>query len=164
MTEGATRPGVEQPKPAAKLPPRWFVRSAWALHRGLYAATGGRVGSKPATETRAGTLRLRTIGRRTGEERHVMLAYILDGEDFVTMAMNGWADPEPAWWLNLQVNPEAWVDLREATIPVTGRTATPEERAELWPRLQQVARRLDDYAALRSHQTALVILEPRVES
>ena len=164
MTEGATRPGLGAPKPAAKLPPRWFVRAVWALHRGIYAASGGRVGSKPATETRAGTLRLRTIGRRTGEERHVMLNYILDGEDFVTIAMNGWADPEPAWWLNLQANPEAWVDLQEATIPVTARAATSEERAALWPKLQQVARRLDDYAALRSRETTVVILEVRVES
>ena len=163
MTEGATQPGLGTPRGAAKLPPRWFVRTVWALHRGLYAASGGRLGSKQATETRAGTLRLRTIGRRTGEERHVMLAYIYDGDDFVTMAMNGWASPEPNWWLNLQANPEAWVDINEATIPVTGRAATPEERTELWPRLAGVARNLDDYAALRAHETAVVILEPRVE-
>ena len=25
--------------------------------------------------------------------------------------MNGWADPEPAWWLNLQAHPEATVEL-----------------------------------------------------
>jgi deazaflavin-dependent oxidoreductase (nitroreductase family) len=146
---------------AARLPPRWFVRTVWVLHRGLYAATGGRLGSWTATETKAGTLRLRTIGRRSGEERHVMLAYLYDGDDIVTMAMNGWADPEPAWWLNLQANPEAWVDVRDATLPVTGRAATAAERARLWPRLAQVARRLDDYAALRSRPTTIVILEPR---
>ena len=28
----------------APLPPRWFVRSAWAIHRTLYAGTGGRLG------------------------------------------------------------------------------------------------------------------------
>ena len=163
MTEGASQPGLGTPKRPAKLPPRWFVRTIWMLHRGLYAASGGRLGSKPATEDRAGSLRLRTIGRRTGEERHVMLYYIYDGDDFVTMAMNGWADPDPAWWLNLQANPDAWVDLGTTTIPVRGRAATPEERAELWPKLQQVARQLDDYAALRSHETTVVLLEPRDE-
>ena len=163
MTEGATQPGLGRPQRGAKLPPRWFVRTIWMLHRGLYAATGGRLGSRPATETRAGTLRLRIIGRRSGEERHVMLYYIYDGDDFVTLAMNGWADPEPAWWLNLQAHPDAWVDLGAATIPVRGRAATPEERAELWPKLQHVARQLDEYAALRSHETTVVLLEPRDE-
>ena len=160
MTEGATRPRSATQKPA-RLPPRWFVRMMWVLHRGLYAASGGRLGSKPATEGKAGAIRLRTIGRRTGEERHVMLFYIYDGDDFVTMAMNGWADPEPAWWLNLQANPDALVDLGSTTLPLRGRAATPEERARLWPELAKVADRLDDYAALRSHETAIVLLEPR---
>jgi F420H(2)-dependent quinone reductase len=162
MTEGATRPNSATRGPA-KLPPRWFVRAAWKVHRALYAASGGRLGSKTATEDHAGSIRLRTIGRRTGEERHVMLFYIYDGDDLVTLAMNGWADPEPAWWLNLQANPDAWVDLGPATIPVRGRAATPEERARLWPKLAHVARRLDDFAALRSHETTVVLLEPRDE-
>jgi F420H(2)-dependent quinone reductase len=160
MTQGATRHDGTAPERAAKVPPRWFVRSVWILHRGLYAATGGRIGSWPAREGKAGVLRLRTVGRRTGEERHVMLAYMQDGDDFVTMAMNGWADPEPAWWLNLQANPEAVVDVGGTTIAVRGRAATPDERAELWPRLARVARRLDDFAALRSHPTTVVLLEP----
>jgi deazaflavin-dependent oxidoreductase (nitroreductase family) len=162
MTEGATRPN-RATQPAAKLPPRWFVRAAWALHRGLYAATGGRLGSRPATEEHHGTLRLRTTGRHTGEERHVMLFYIYDGDDFVVLAMNGWAAPEPSWWLNLQADPDALVDLGDTTIPVRGRVATPEERARLWPELVKVAKRLDDYAALRPHETAVVLLEPREE-
>ena len=31
-----------------------------------------------------------------------MVGYFEDGPNLVTMAMNGWADGEPAWWLNLQ--------------------------------------------------------------
>jgi len=57
-----------------------------------------------------------------------MLGYIEDGPNLVTVAMNGWADSEPAWWLNLQSHPEATVD-------VTGGS--------------------------RSHETAVVIFEPR---
>ncbi len=108
-------------------------------------------------------MRLTTLGRRSGRPRVAIVGYYEDGPNLVTLAMNGWADPEPAWWLNLQANPDAWVDLGTATIPVRGRAATPEERAELWPKLQHVARQLDDYAALRSHETTVVILEPRIE-
>src|SRR5256885_12387652 len=62
-----------EPKRAPRLPPRWFIRTVWAAHRAIYAVTGGRLGLKSATPDRFGTLRLRTIGRRTGEERKVIV-------------------------------------------------------------------------------------------
>ena len=100
-------------KKQARLPPRWFVRLAWSTHRVLYRVTGGRVGLWRPKATRWGTARLTTIGRRTGQERSVMVGYFEDGPNLVTMAMNGWADDEPAWWLNLQVHPEASVHLAD---------------------------------------------------
>ncbi|MGZ9111606.1 MAG: hypothetical protein ACXW3X_11105, partial [Rhodoplanes sp.] len=44
---------------------------------------------------------------RTGLERSVMVGYFEDGPNLVTMAMNGWGEGEPAWWLNLQSHPDA---------------------------------------------------------
>jgi hypothetical protein len=85
----------------ARLPPRWVVRLAWVVHRAIYRVTGGRRGLAPATPSDWGTMRVLTVGRRSGAERPVILGYFEDGDDLVTMAMNGWADPEPAWWLNL---------------------------------------------------------------
>lgn len=84
-----------------RLPPRWFVRAAWVGHRAIYAVAGGRFGLRNATADRWGMLRLKTVGRRSGEERTAILGYLEDGPDLVTLAMNGWADTEPAWWLNL---------------------------------------------------------------
>jgi hypothetical protein len=78
--------------------------------------------------------------------------------------MNGWADPEPAWWLNLQANPEATVELPSGGgRRVIARAATPEERARLWARFLDLGSSAftDASAALRSRETALVILEPR---
>src|SRR5512134_2694861 len=86
----------------APLPPRWFIRFAWKVHRGLFRVTRGRRGLWPARAERWGAMRVTTIGRRTGLERSVILAYLEDGPDLVTLAMNGWGEPEPAWWLNLQ--------------------------------------------------------------
>ena len=54
-------------------------------------------------------LRLTTIGRRTGRERSVIIGYFEDGPNLIGMAMNGWADGEPSWWLNLQTHPDAKV-------------------------------------------------------
>jgi deazaflavin-dependent oxidoreductase (nitroreductase family) len=105
-------------------------------------------------------MRLTITGRRTGQERSVMLGYFEDGPNLVTMAMNGWADGEPAWWLNLQAHPESSVDLAEGRRTVRGRAAEGEERSRLWARWREIDTNLDAYAARRSAETAVVILEP----
>ena len=144
----------------AWLPPRWFIRLAWSTHRGLYRVTGGRVGLWRAKANRWGAMRLTTTGRRTGQERSVMVGYFEDGPNLVTMAMNGWADGEPSWWLNLRANPEASVDLAEGRRAVRGRAAEGEERSRLWARWREIDTNLDANAARRSAETAVVILEP----
>jgi F420H(2)-dependent quinone reductase len=108
-------------------------------------------------------LRLRTVGRRTGEERVAILGYFEDGPDLVTMAMNGWADAEPAWWLNLQAKPDATVDLPDGSRAVRGRAADTDERPCLWARWAIYDKDLDAFAARRSRETAVVILSPRPE-
>jgi deazaflavin-dependent oxidoreductase (nitroreductase family) len=108
-------------------------------------------------------MRLTTIGRRSGEERNVILGYFEDGPNLVTMAMNGWADPEPAWWLNLQARPEATVQLVDGPRNVVGRAAQGEERTRLWDRWREIDTNLDGYAERRSGETAVVILEPARE-
>jgi len=105
-------------------------------------------------------MRLATTGRRSGQERSVILGYFEDGSNLVTMAMNGWADAEPAWWLNLQAHPEASVDLADGRRSVRGRPAEGEERSRLWARWREIDANLDAYAARRSAETAVVILEP----
>ena len=69
-------------------------------------------------------MRLKTIGRRSGQERKAILGYFEDGPNLVTMAMNGWGEPEPAWWLNLQANPDTTVELPDGPRAVHGRAAT----------------------------------------
>ena len=145
----------------ASVPPRWFVRSFWSMHRGLYRVTGGLFGLRRAKADRWGMARLTTTGRRTGQERSVMIGYIEDGPNLVTMAMNGWAEAEPAWWLNLQAHPEASVDVADGRRTVKGRAAEGEERSRLWDRWRETNANLDAEAALRSVETAVVVLEPR---
>jgi deazaflavin-dependent oxidoreductase (nitroreductase family) len=152
-----------QPEQSANLPPRWFIRLFWVVQRAVYSVTGGRLGLRTATPDRWGMLRLRTVGRRSGKERVAILGYFEDGPDLVTMAMNGWADPEPAWWLNLQAHPDAIVDLPGGSGAVHARAATQDERPRLWARQATYDKDLDAYAARRSRETAVVILSPRAE-
>ncbi|MFL5679223.1 MAG: nitroreductase/quinone reductase family protein [Chloroflexota bacterium] len=151
---------TEQPK-SPRLPPRWFIRVAWIGHRAMYRITGHRKGLWPPKANRWGTMLLKTTGRRSGKEREAILGYYEDGPNLVTMAMNGWGAPEPAWWLNLQANPEATVDLRGASRVVRGRAATGEERSRLWARWREMGDDVDGYATRRPSETAVVVLEPR---
>jgi deazaflavin-dependent oxidoreductase (nitroreductase family) len=152
-----------EPERAARLPPRWFIRLFWTVQRAVYSVTRGRFGLRTATADHQGMMRLRTVGRRTGEERKAILAYFEDGPDLVTMAMNGWADPEPAWWLNLQAHPDVTVDLPGGSRAVHARAADKDERPRLWARWAGYDKDLDAFAARRSRETAVVILSPRPE-
>ena len=149
------------PAKAASMPPRWVVRAAWAVHRAIYSITRGRRGLRSPTADRWGMMRLRTVGRRTGQERMAILGYFEDGEDLVTMAMNGWAAAEPAWWLNLQASPDTIVELVDERRAVRARAANADERPRLWARWADYDKDLDGYAARRSGETAVVILSPR---
>ena len=91
----------------------------------------------------------------------MVLGYFEDGPNLVSMAMNGWGDGEPAWWLNLQAHPDSEVDLADGRRLVTGRAASGQERERLWARWGEIDKNLDAYAALRSMETAVVVLEPR---
>lgn len=143
------------------LPPRWFIRAAWAVHRVLYAVSGGRFGLRKPSAKTYGMMRIHTTGRRTGGERVAILGYYEDGPNLFTLAMNGWGEPEPAWWLNLQAHPDATVELPDGTREVRARVATGDERGRLWSEMEQREPNLDGYAARRSHETAVVVFEPR---
>jgi F420H(2)-dependent quinone reductase len=149
-------------KPTPQVP-RWLVRTIWIAHRAAYTITGGRVGLRTATPARWGMLRLHTLGRRSGQERVAIVGFIEDGPNLVTPAMNGWADPEPAWWLNLQAHPEATVELPRGVRRVTARAAVGEERERLWLAFVGLgtAAFTDEAAGRRSRETAMVVLEPR---
>jgi F420H(2)-dependent quinone reductase len=138
-----------------------FVVGFWQAHRALVRLTRGRVGLWRAQPTRWGALWLTTTGRRSGQPRRVLVGYFEDGDNLVTMAMNGWSAPEPAWWLNLQSQPEATVQTRDGVRLVRARAAHGVERERLWARWAELDEHLDDYAARRPEETAVVVFEPR---
>lgn len=156
--EAQTAVGSGRP---ARLQPRWFIVAFWHGHRVVLRATGGRFGLWRPKPGGWGALWLTTTGRRSGKPRRVVLGYFDDGRNLVTMAMNGWGPAEPAWWLNLQAHPDAVVRTRDGVRPVRARRAQGEERERLWARWAEIDKDLDDFAARRPHETAVVVFEPR---
>jgi deazaflavin-dependent oxidoreductase (nitroreductase family) len=152
MTEMDERP--------VRVPPRWFMHAFWKGHRAWYRVTRGRRGLwRPTSKRRWGALQLTAVGRRSGRPRGVMLGYLEDGPDLVVLAMNGWGDGEPAWWLNLQAHPAATVHLAgSAPRQVSAHAAEGAERERLWDLWRTVTPELDAYAALRSTPVAVVVL------
>jgi deazaflavin-dependent oxidoreductase (nitroreductase family) len=148
----------------AKTPPRFLIRTIWAIHRSAYRLTRGRFGLKqPEAGERFGFMRLHTVGRRSGKARVAIIGYYEDGPNLVTLAMNGWGDAEPAWWLNLQAAPETTVELADGPRAVHARAATGEERERLWNTFADYPGWGDDIEGLarqRSGETAVVVLEP----
>lgn len=145
-------------------PPRFLVRLFWSLHRGLLRLSGGRFGlSRPKLGKRFGMMRIDTVGRRSGQPRMVIVGYFEDGPNLVTLAMNGWADAPPAWWLNLEAHPETTVTLADGLRRVHAREAVGRERSRLWARFRDFpgwGADLDSLAELRTRETPVVVLEP----
>ena len=154
MSTAPTRP--------PRVPPPWFVHTAWKVHRAMHRLSGGRFLWTTSNKRGWGALRLTTIGRTSGLERTVIIGYLEDGQDLVGLAMNGWDEGHPSWWLNLEAHPDAVVQLSgEEPRPVRARLATGEERDRLWARWAAVDANLDAYASRRTAQTPVVVLEPR---
>lgn len=148
--------------PAPKKPPAWFVHTAWKIHRLLHRISGGRFLWTTANKRGWGTLRLTTTGRSTGQQRNVIIGYLEDGPNLFAIAMNGWDEGHPAWWLNLQANPNATVQLaKQDPTQMTAREATGDERDRLWQRWLDADPELTAHAPHRATTTPVVVLEPR---
>src|SRR5260221_2308739 len=103
------------------------------VHRTIVHLTGGRVlGSAfgmPVVE-------LHTVGRKSGLPRSTMLtAPVIDGDRIVLVASKGGDDRDPDWYRNLLAHPEIELTVGGQRRPMRARRASPEEKAELWPRV-----------------------------
>src|SRR5215212_4342336 len=136
-----------------------LYKMSTGIHRAVFNVSKGRIFGKafgmPLVE-------LVTTGRKSGKERSTMLAVpITDGDRLVLVASVGGDDRHPAWYLNLQANPEIRATIAGTTRTMIARTATEEERAELWP---QITSRYQGYARYQERTERpipVVILEPK---
>jgi F420H(2)-dependent quinone reductase len=105
-------------------------------------------------------LALTTTGRKSGRPRTTALGYLREGEGFAVVASNSGLDRPPAWWMNLQANPEAEVNAAGERVRVRGRDANPEEREQLWPRFLDQFPGFDGYERFTARKIPVVLLEP----
>lgn len=133
-----------------------------ATHRAVLVLSGGRVLRRafgmPVVE-------LTTIGRRSGQPRHTMLTSpVHDDERVVLVASFGGEPRHPAWYLNLRENPDVEIEFQGEHREMRSRTATADEKAELWPAIVDAYKGYAQYQKRTDRDIPVVILEARSES
>lgn len=130
-----------------------------AAHRALLRLSGGRLGRRALGMH---VVELHTTGRRSGRRHTVLLtAPVVEGDRVVLVASKGGDDRHPDWYRNILARPDVELTLDGVTRPVRARTASPEERAELWPRVISRYRGYGAYQRRTTREIPLVICEPR---
>lgn len=132
--------------------------SAWVRnHVEEYVATDGKKGHRWRGMP---TLLLTTRGRKSGKLRRTALIYGRDGDNYLIVASNGGAAKHPLWYLNLDAHPEAELQVGADTFAARARTATPDEKARLWPVMSAIFPTYDSYQRKTRRDIPLVVLEP----
>ncbi len=141
------------------MPSDALMKAMNSAHRVLLTLSGGKIGwsaqSMPVIE-------LTTIGRKSGQERVVLLTSPLqEGSTLVIVASRGGDDRHPAWYLNLVQNPQVGVVLKgQPKKQMNARVATPEERAKMWPIVTAAYKGYAGYQSKTDREIPLVLLEP----
>ena len=136
-----------------RLAMKYFARA----HIWIYRRTNGRVGAKllwfPAAL-------ITTTGRRSGRPRTTPTLYLDDGDRVILPASFGGRDADPAWYLNLESNPEVHVQIRSRHLDLKARDATDDERKRYWPRLIKMYPPYRGYRQAADRVIPMVVCEP----
>ncbi|MDP2775254.1 MAG: nitroreductase family deazaflavin-dependent oxidoreductase [Nocardioides sp.] len=131
----------------------------------VFKLTNGRIGSKwrigAGFRKPVPTLLLEHVGRKSGTTFTTPLLYLLDGADVVVVASQGGLPKNPLWYPNLVANPDTTIQIRTEKRAVRARTASPEERAVLWPKLVELYADFEVYQQCTDRVIPVVVLEPR---
>lgn len=106
------------------------------------------------------TLLLTTTGRKTGEPRTSALIFGRDGDDYLVIASMGGAPRHPQWYLNLQADPRATIQVKGDVIEVEAHTAPPEEKPRLWRIMADQWPNYDVYQTRTDREIPVVVLRP----
>jgi deazaflavin-dependent oxidoreductase (nitroreductase family) len=126
-------------------------------HIRAYRESGGEVGY---IWNGVPTLLLTSTGRRTGEKRTSALIFARDGGDYLIVASLAGAPKHPQWYLNLQANPDAEIQVKDQVLPVAARTASADEKPRLWRIVAEVWPNYDVYQSRTERDIPLVVLTP----
>jgi deazaflavin-dependent oxidoreductase (nitroreductase family) len=151
-------PGTAKPySPGKEHRLRRRLRIQARINIWLYRKSNGRIGGKYRN---APIGLITTTGRHSGMARTVPLFYLEDGERVVLVASKRGMSTNPDWYLNIEANPRVTVDLEGDARAMLARTATPQEKAEYWPRLVEMFKLYQQYEDRTARDIPVVICTP----
>jgi F420H(2)-dependent quinone reductase len=136
-----------------------LLKAMSRLNTWAYRATGGRLGG--TFRGGAPVMLVTTVGRKSGKRYTLPLLYLRDGNEVVTVASKGGMDHHPLWYRNMVAHPDVDVQIGTAVEPMRARTASPEEKAALWPKLVAMYPDYANYQARTTRDIPVVILGRR---
>ena len=124
------------------------------IHGGLLRLTRGRL---PGS---AHFLVLTTTGRKSGKQRRVPLMFVEDDGKYAIVASRAGSDAPPVWWLNLQAEPNASIEIRGKSTAVAAAEASQADHDRLWPELTAIYPTYDEYVKRTERRIPVVLLTP----
>ena len=135
-----------------------MLKTMNTIHRTMMSVTGGRVGW---TVAKMPVIELTTTGRKSGQQRSTMLTTPWqDGDAMAIVASAGGNDAHPAWYLNLDADPNVTVRTEDGERAMTARTVSGDERAELWDAITSKYSNYAGYQKKTDREIPVVVLEP----
>jgi deazaflavin-dependent oxidoreductase (nitroreductase family) len=107
------------------------------------------------------TLLLTTTGRKSGKAQSTPLIYSEQCKGFAVIASKGGAPTHPAWYLNLEANPDVEIQVGPKHYHARARTAGPEERAAIWADMLKLYPPYDRYQARAPREIPVVVFDPK---
>jgi len=141
------------------MPSDLALKAMNAFHKAIQTISFGTLGWRAAGMP---VVELTTIGRKSGQARTVLLTSpYQEGDTYVIVASRGGDDHHPAWYLNIEADPEVDVKLSgRPSEPMIARVATADERARLWPLVIADHGNYARYQSRTDREIPLVLLEP----
>lgn len=131
--------------------PQWI-----ADHLKQYLETDGREGH---IWNGVPTLLLTTTGAKSGKQLQLPLIYGKDGDNYLVVASKGGAPEHPAWYHNLDANPDVAVQVEADKFKAKARTATAEEKPRLWETMAKIFPNYIEYQQKTTRDIPVVVLE-----
>ena len=126
-------------------------------HVDRYQATGGTEGYRWRNGTTI--LLLHTKGRKSGKEYTHPLIYRDYDDKYLIVASKGGAPEPPEWFRNLEADPDVTVQIKDKTFKAHARTATPDEKPDMWRHMTEVWPDYDAYQEKTDREIPVVVLE-----
>jgi len=123
------------------------------VHKLLYRLSGGRFGARMGWIDVA---LVEAVGRKSGKKRVVPIACYPYRDSVAVSASNSGMETHPAWYLNMQANPNVTVQLGKERFEAVAENVTADEREALWATVVKINKHQGEYLDMVKREIPLV--------